>query len=54
MPSGQLHHDTKRSSIYRDLAKTHANPDTPRCRSGQANGNSIKPPAVSGNSAPQK
>jgi len=27
-PSGQLHHDTKRSSIYQDFAKTHANPDT--------------------------
>jgi hypothetical protein len=35
-PSGQLHHDTKLSSTYRDFAKTHANPDT--------DGNIIKPP----------
>jgi len=27
-PSGLFHHDTKRSSTYRDFAKTHANPDT--------------------------
>ncbi|GEM_PF-2549041 len=25
---GQFHHDTKRSSIYRDIAITHVNPDT--------------------------
>jgi len=25
---GELHRDTKRSSIYRDFAKTHANRDT--------------------------
>jgi hypothetical protein len=35
-PSGQIHHDSKRSSTYRDFAKTHANPDT--------DGNIIKPP----------
>jgi gamma-glutamyl-gamma-aminobutyrate hydrolase PuuD len=40
-PFGQFHHDTKRSSTYRDFAKTHANPDTPRYRSGQAHGNSL-------------
>ena len=38
-PSGQLHHDTKRSSIYQDFAKTHANPDT--------DGNSLNRRAVS-------
>ena len=38
-PSGQLHHDTQRSSTFRDLAKTHVNPDS--------NGNSINPLAVS-------
>jgi len=27
-PSGQLYLDPKRSSTYRDFAKTHANPDT--------------------------
>jgi hypothetical protein len=27
-PSGQFHRDTIRSPIYRDFAKTHANPDT--------------------------
>ena len=27
-PSGQIYLDTKPSSIYRDSAKTHANPDT--------------------------
>jgi hypothetical protein len=27
-PSGQFHLDTKSSPIYRDFAKTHANPDT--------------------------
>jgi hypothetical protein len=26
-PSGQFYLDTKRSSTYRDYAKTHANPD---------------------------
>jgi len=34
--SGQLNHNTKLTSAYRDCAKTHANPDT--------DGNSIKPP----------
>jgi hypothetical protein len=34
-PSGQYHRDTNLSSTYRDLAKTHANPD-PSLRSGQA------------------
>jgi hypothetical protein len=38
-PSGQLHHDTKPSSTYRDFAKTHANPDT--------DGNSLNRRAVS-------
>jgi hypothetical protein len=28
-PSGQYYLDTKCSSIYRDFAKTHANPDPP-------------------------
>jgi len=37
-PSGRFNHDTKRSSIYRDFAKTHANPDT--------DANSIKPPGL--------
>ena len=36
LPSGQFYLDTKPSSIYRDYAKTHANPDT--------DGNIIKPP----------
>ena len=31
--------DTKLSSTYRHLAKTHVNPDTPRCRSRQAHDN---------------
>jgi hypothetical protein len=42
-PSGQLHHDTKRSSTYRDFAKTHANPDT--------DGNSLNRRAVMANSS---
>jgi hypothetical protein len=44
-PSGQLHHDTKLSSTYRDFAKTHANPDTPLA-AGQAPGNSLNRRAV--------
>ena len=40
-PSGHFYLDTKLPSIYRDFAKTHANPDTPRYRSGQAHGNSL-------------
>jgi hypothetical protein len=40
-PSGQLHHDTKPSSTYRDFAKTHANPDT--------DGNSLNRRAVIAN-----
>jgi hypothetical protein len=40
-PSGQLYHDTKPSSIYRDFAKTHANPDT--------DGNSLNRRAVISN-----
>jgi len=45
-PSGQFHRDKKNLHIYRDFAKTHANPDTPRCRSGQAHGNSLNRRAV--------
>ena len=41
MPSGQLHRDTKFSSIYLDSAKTHANPD--------ADGNSLNRRAVIAN-----
>jgi hypothetical protein len=36
-PFGQFYLDTKPSSIYRDYAKTHANPDTPLA-AGQAPG----------------
>jgi len=39
--TGQFYRDAKPSSIYQDLAKTQANPDTPRYRSGQAHGNSL-------------
>jgi hypothetical protein len=42
-PSGQFYLDKKPSSIYRDFAKTHANPDT--------DGNSLNRRAVMGNSA---
>jgi hypothetical protein len=40
-PSGQFYLDKKPSSIYRDFAKTHANPD--------ADGNSLNRRAVSVN-----
>jgi hypothetical protein len=43
-PSGQFYLDKKPSSIYRDFAKTHANPDT--------NGNSLNRRAVSLHSRP--
>ena len=44
VPSRQIIVTRDFSPIYRDLAKTYAKPDTPRYRSGQADGNSIKPP----------
>jgi hypothetical protein len=44
-PSGQFYLDKKPSSIYRDFAKTHANPDT--------DGNSLNRRAVSTNWLPK-